>query len=676
MRKRRWAPAIILSMLMIVQTPVMAGELLAEEAPVRGEMAADEVLIEGEIPEEAVEEEIPEAVEEDDLSEGELLEEAIEDGLIPDDIFEEEPAEAPGEAITEELTAEQTDTLPSEEEGVIEEDEPAPVGATSDYCGSYVRWTLSDAGNLTIYGTGNMWNYRDDVDDEDVYNESPFFDCGQIKSITIESGVTSIGSGIFENCTSLTSVTIPDSVKTIEDHAFDTCISLASVTIPDSVTRIGESAFLNCGSLTSVTIPGSIMSIEDNVFDTCSSLANVTIEDGVRSIGNGAFLHCSSLTGVTIPNSVTSIGNNAFSYCSNLVSVTIGDSVTSIGNDAFLDCSSLTSVTIPDSVTSIRRMTFSSCSSLTSVTIGNGVKSIESEAFSRCSSLTSVTIPGSVTSIGAGAFWNCSALTSVAIPHGVKSIGAMTFSSCSALSTIAFEGNAPQFDEIGVFEGVTANAYYPYDDPAWTAGVRQNYGGNITWIPVRRNGKTGFFDVTNPDDFFHDPIYWAVDNGIATGYSDNTFRPKNLCHRAAVVTFLWRLAGKPDEGISTAFSDMTGNDDFDRAITWAANHDITTGYDDGTFRPYIPCHRAAIVTFLWRYVGKPEPSAAAGFSDMTNNIEFDKAIAWAAENSITTGYTDGTFRPYNSCLRLAVVTFLYRMSNWGRFSTTHFCLQK
>ena len=172
-----------------------------------------------------------------------------------------------------------------------------------------------------------------------------------------------------------------------------------------------------------------------------------------------------------------------------------------------------------------------------------------------------------------------------------------------------------------------------------------------------------FADVTNPDEFFYDPIYWAVDNGITTGYNDNTFRPNNNCNRAAVVTFLWRLAGKPDMGITNAFTDMTGNEDFDHAITWAANHGITTGYNDGTFRPWDTCHRAAIVTFLWRYAGRPEPTTMANFSDMTGNDDFDKAISWAAENGITTGYTDGTFRPYNQCLRLAVATFLYRYAH-------------
>ena len=59
--------------------------------------------------------------------------------------------------------------------------------------------------------------------------------------------------------------------------------------------------------------------------------------------------------------------------------------------------------------------------------------------------------------------------------------------------------------------------------------------------------------------------------------------------------------------------------------------------------------------------GKPEPGSMATFKDMTNNPDFDKAISWALENGITTGYEkDNTFRPWNTCNRLAVVSFLAR----------------
>ena len=172
-----------------------------------------------------------------------------------------------------------------------------------------------------------------------------------------------------------------------------------------------------------------------------------------------------------------------------------------------------------------------------------------------------------------------------------------------------------------------------------------------------------FNDVTNPSLFYYEPVYWAVDEGITTGYDDNTFRPNNNCNRAAVVTFLWRLAGRPMPSKQASFKDMTGNADFDTAISWASENGITTGYEGNLFKPWATCNRAAIVTFLWRYAGKPTPSSMASFKDMTGNLDFDKAISWAAEKGITTGYDDNTFRPWNQCLRLAIVSFLYRYAN-------------
>ncbi|MBP3898427.1 MAG: S-layer homology domain-containing protein [Mogibacterium sp.] len=180
-------------------------------------------------------------------------------------------------------------------------------------------------------------------------------------------------------------------------------------------------------------------------------------------------------------------------------------------------------------------------------------------------------------------------------------------------------------------------------------------------FPVNILVRKLFDDVTNPDDFYFEPIYWAVDNNITTGWDDNTFRPMNDVNRAAVVTFLWRMAGKPEPTKEASFKDMTGNEEFDKAISWAAEEGITTGWSDNTFRPWDTCKRAAIVTFIWRYANKPEPSTTASFTDMTGNEEFDKAISWAAEKGITTGYEeDNTFRPYITCKRLAIVSFLQR----------------
>lgn len=117
-----------------------------------------------------------------------------------------------------------------------------------------------------------------------------------LKSVTITGG--NILYGAFYNCSSLTSITIGSGVTSIGDRAFRNCSSLTSITIPNSVTSIGNYAFYECWNLMSITIPSSVTSIGEAAFSLCNSLTNITIPNSVISIGNYAFLGCSSLTQV------------------------------------------------------------------------------------------------------------------------------------------------------------------------------------------------------------------------------------------------------------------------------------------------------------------------------------------------------------------------------------------
>ncbi len=182
---------------------------------------------------------------------------------------------------------------------------------------------------------------------------------------------------------------------------------------------------------------------------------------------------------------------------------------------------------------------------------------------------------------------------------------------------------------------------------------------------ISYNIMVQFKDVTDPGQFYYEYIYDMVAKGVIGGYEDGSFKPTGNCNRAAVVTFLWRLAGRPEPVQMATFKDMTGNSDFDKAISWAAEKGITTGYAGNLFKPWNTCNRAAIVTFLWRFAGSPAPEAMATFKDMTGNPDFDKAISWAAEKGITTGYAGNLFKPWNTCNRLAVASFLYRYDDLG-----------
>lgn len=111
------------------------------------------------------------------------------------------------------------------------------------------------------------------------------------------------------------------SVTSIENSAFWHCEGLTSITMPEGVTSIGAGAFDDCRSLTSINIPEGVTSIDSFTFYNCRSLTSVTIPEKVTSIGSYAFYCCHGLTSVTIPLSVTSIGEYAFRKCRGLTEV-------------------------------------------------------------------------------------------------------------------------------------------------------------------------------------------------------------------------------------------------------------------------------------------------------------------------------------------------------------------
>ena len=180
---------------------------------------------------------------------------------------------------------------------------PASALAESGSCGFRVNWTFNAAtGALTISGTGQMNGY--------AYSGSPFYDCSEIRSVTIENGVTNIGRNAFRSCNSLSRVSIPATVKTISEGAFCGCGGLKSLLIPEGVTEIGAYSFSNSG-LETVSLPDTLTSIGSYAFEN-TYLTSVIIPNGVTQIGAVAFCGCRSLKTVTIPRSVTEIGNRAF----------------------------------------------------------------------------------------------------------------------------------------------------------------------------------------------------------------------------------------------------------------------------------------------------------------------------------------------------------------------------
>ena len=171
-----------------------------------------------------------------------------------------------------------------------------------------------------------------------------------------------------------------------------------------------------------------------------------------------------------------------------------------------------------------------------------------------------------------------------------------------------------------------------------------------------------FYDVPN-NAYFYEAVKWAVKNGITTGVGNDLFAPEQPCTRAQIVTFLWRAAGSPEpKGAASGMTDVVSGSYYEKAVAWAIENGITTGTTTSTFSPDATCTRAQAVTFLARALNAKAASAAE-FSDVPTGSYFADAVAWAAANGVTEGIGGGLFGSDNDCTRGQIVTFLYRAYN-------------
>ncbi|WP_062213199.1 S-layer homology domain-containing protein [Demequina oxidasica] len=172
-----------------------------------------------------------------------------------------------------------------------------------------------------------------------------------------------------------------------------------------------------------------------------------------------------------------------------------------------------------------------------------------------------------------------------------------------------------------------------------------------------------FTDVPRSHQFSFE-IEWLVDREITTGYSNGHFQPQSSVTREAFAAFLYRIEGAPSYSppSKSPFRDVSPGDKFYKEITWLADEGITTGYADGSFKPDEHISRQAIAAFLYRAAGKvatTDPTSAP-FRDVGRSDQFATEIQWLDRSGITTGFSDGTFRPYDDVSRVATAAFLYR----------------
>ena len=373
--------------------------------------------------------------------------------------------------------------------------------ASSGSCGTNVTYTLSDAGVLTITGTGAMTTYSNG-------SSTPWYSSrGSVTKIEIKDGVTSIGNHAFYGCNNATTVQISPTVTSIGQNAFQSCSKIATINYQKNSLGSSSSDRTTAGMWSQISFAneasnplnanssgGELYCVQQSG-PSSNSLSKITqlgnsgggTISGKVTINAYAFVRNKAITSVSFPHSVTSVGTAAFKNCTGLTTVQFGigtaessqSAMERIENYAFNGCTKVTTIRVYgglakwlgiELVSNDSNPFFSSTNALapsrklyidgttdachvTSVALSSN---IQANQFYNNNTLSSVAIEEGVTTIGNYAFKLCSALTYISLPSTITTIGTGVFNSCSSLSSYSYANDIAHWVNIN-FGGADGN---------------------------------------------------------------------------------------------------------------------------------------------------------------------------------------------------------------------------
>ena len=134
-----------------------------------------------------------------------------------------------------------------------------------------------------------------------------------------------------------------------------------------------------------------------------------------------------------------------------------------------------------------------------------------------------------------------------------------------------------------------------------TEGGNQTPGEQPPALPKDDGNNWSFTDVGS-DYWAYEDIKQAVYSGLLAGTATNTFSPETSLTRGMLVTILERLQGDDEKASGTSsFSDVKADAYYADAVAWAKENNLIAGYTDGTFKPNKAITREEFMTILFRY---------------------------------------------------------------------------
>ncbi len=369
-------------------------------------------------------------------------------------------------AIRKYLGTDTAVTVPS----TIEGKKVSRLNGTFENCSAISKLTIPEGitsiGNDTFKGCSGLTALRIPFSVQKI-GSFAFKDCTSLAEITmpesLDIGVVNLS--MFENCTALKEITVPKTLV-VWIRMFYNCKNLKRVTLSAGLGTIAGLAFSGCTSLEEVHYDGTHEDWEKlTISNGNEALTNATVyfNNGTfeyRALDDGTLeitKYLGTDTAVTIPDTIgskkVSSLNGAFQNCGAITEITISEGITSIQDHTFEGCSGLTALRIPSSVNHIGVMAFADCTSLAEITLPESLNGVGSQMFYNCTVLKEITIPKIVRTIQREMFYNCTNLKKATFSTDLNKIDENAFFGCDSLAQVYYEGTQEQWEKVEVSAG-------------------------------------------------------------------------------------------------------------------------------------------------------------------------------------------------------------------------------
>lgn len=187
-------------------------------------------------------------------------------------------------------------------------------------------------------------------------------------------------------------------------------------------------------------------------------------------------------------------------------------------------------------------------------------------------------------------------------------------------------------------------------------------GALVMVAPANADAATAKIKDLNPSSVYYQSVIELESRGVIDGFKDGTFKPYSPVTRGQAAKIIANALRLDTVNVKNpGFKDVKPNNQFYGPISALIEEGIITGFKDDTYRPGDTLTRSQMAKIISLAFDLPEEkSSANNFTDVNNSSWYKGYVQTLVKFNVTKGTTAKLFSPNEAVDRGQIATFVVR----------------